>query len=97
MICACGYNKECGMWCGPGHTNGLCPPNTPENIRKAKIGLGRPRCDICREAAPFGDARNIWIGMHKHRIKRLLRKFSPTNNLNGKDPQEKFAINEEKQ
>lgn len=24
--CSCGYFRECGIWCGPGHLNGRCPP-----------------------------------------------------------------------
>jgi len=28
MICPCGYDKECGVHCGNGHTTGKCPPLT---------------------------------------------------------------------
>lgn len=27
--CPCGYVDECAVHCGPGHTNGQCPPLTP--------------------------------------------------------------------
>ncbi len=25
MTCLCGYDRECTIWCGDGHSNGLCP------------------------------------------------------------------------
>ena len=75
MICACGYEKECHIWCGYGHENGLCPPNTPENIAAVQKEVNRPRCDFCNEAAPYGDARNHWSALHLSQTHRLFYKL----------------------
>ncbi len=69
--CACGYIKERPIWCGNGHNTGQCPPNTKKNIEAVTQEANRPRCEYCGEAAPYGDARNAWMGMHKHRVRKL--------------------------
>jgi len=73
MKCSCGFERECPIWCGTGHLKGLCPPyNANNDVRELH---NRPKCRICGDVAPYGDARNQWSSAHKHRARKLLQKL----------------------